>query len=77
MARGHRFRNVNDMKIAVQRNLRDISTQDYRDALHSLPMCWMKCVKARGAYFEGQHLEINALLDHGLELVHDNSEDDN
>ncbi len=76
MSRGHRFRNLNDMKIAVNRNLREISTQDYRDALHTLPMCWMKCIKARGNYFEGQHLVIDP-EDHGLELVHNDSEDEN
>ncbi len=76
MSRGHRFRNVQDMKTAVNRNLRHIDPQDYRDALMSLPARWMKCIKAEGSYFEGQHLKIDPLTDHGLELVQGDSEDE-
>ncbi len=74
--RGHRFRTVNDLKIAVQRTLRQIPQQEYRDAILSLPVRWMKCIKAQGSYFEGRHFEINPEEDHELVFEYGNSDDD-
>ncbi len=67
---------VQDMKTSVNRSLRAIDQEDFRDALQSLPVRWMKCIKAEGSYFEGQHLDIDPLGDHGLELVQNDSEDE-
>ena len=75
--RGHRFQNLRDLKTAVSRELRAIDPKDYRSAIMSLPVRWMKCIHAQGGYFEGQHLEIDPLADHQLELVVDDDEDKN
>ncbi len=42
MLRGHRHNNINDMKVAVNTALRNIPVQDFHDAIHSLPLRWMK-----------------------------------
>ena len=48
MLRGHHHNNLADMRTAVQRALKAIPVQEYHDAIHSLPMCWMKCIQGRG-----------------------------
>ncbi len=64
--RGHRHRNIQDLKTAVDRTLRQIPQDHYRDAILSIPIQWMKCIKANGNYFEGHHLQIDPLGDHQL-----------
>ncbi len=66
--RGHRFQNVDDMQTAVFRELQAINKQEFHDALNFLPLCWMKCIKAGGSYFEGHHIVVNP-SDFGLEGV--------
>ncbi len=51
--------------------------EDFRSAIQCLPVCWMKCVKASGGYFEGQHLDIDPLADHQLELIVADDEEEN
>ncbi len=76
--RGHRFRNLNDLKTAVNRELWAIDVKDYCSAIQSLPVRWMKCIKAQGGYFKGQHLPIDPDGDHELEFtVEDDEEDEN
>ncbi len=67
--RGHHFQNVRDLKVAVNRTLDAIPAQEYSQAMHSLPLHWMKCIKAGGDYFEGQHLQVDP-QDHDLELFY-------
>ncbi len=74
--RGHRHQNLADLRIATMRALRNIDPADFRDSIQSLPVRWMKCIKAQGEYFEGRHLAIDPLGDHELELVCDSSEDE-
>ncbi len=75
--RGHRFRNLPDLKTAILRTLRLIPREDYHQSLQTLPIRWMKCVKAGGDYFEGRHLEVDPVGDHEIDLVFDNSEEEN
>ncbi len=73
--RGTRFANLDAMKGAVQRALREIPPEDVAQALRqSLPIRWMKCVKANGDYFEGSHLVVDPEGDHGL-VVHQDSDE--
>ena len=65
--RGHRFRNIRDMKTAVLRTLRQIPEEDYRNAMRSMPLRWMKCIASGGGYFEGLHLQVDP-GDFGFEL---------
>ncbi len=54
--------------------MRSLPQQEYHDAIHMLPLRWMKCIKAEGEYFEGVHVEVDP-GDFGLEIVIDNEED--
>ncbi len=73
MLRGHRHNSIADMKTAVQRALKAIPVQDFHDAIHSLPMRWMKCIQAQGEYFEGLHVQVDP-DDFRLEVVLDDEE---
>ena len=66
MFRGFRHESVEDMEGAVKQALREIPAQDFADAIDTMPVRWMKCIAADGAYFEGRHLEIHPEEDHGL-----------
>ncbi len=57
--RGQRFRTVADLQVAVRRTLRHIPAEDYSSAIRSMPIRWMKCVKAGGKYFEGSHIDVD------------------
>ncbi len=74
--RGHRHRNLRDLKVAINRALDHISPQDYSDAINNLPVRWMKCLKAQGGYFEGRHLAIDPVGDHELEFHYGDTEED-
>ncbi len=56
---GHRFRNIPDLQTAVFRELRHIEKSEFHDAMNTLPLRWMKCVKSGGTYFEGFHVDVN------------------
>ncbi len=66
--RGVQHRNLQEMKDAVMKVLRKIPAVEFERALMSMPIRWMKCVKAAGEYFEGRHLAIDP-SEHGLEIV--------
>ncbi len=66
--RGHKHRNVADLRVAITRTLEHLPVQNYSAAINSLPVRWMKCIKASGQYFEGRHLAIDPLGDHELEF---------
>ncbi len=68
LLRGHRFQSLEDMKTGVLRTLRSISADDFGEAITSMPIRWMKCIKAGGDYFEGKHIQIDPEADHGLEM---------
>ncbi len=74
--RGHKHRNLVDLRTAISRTLEHIPVQDYAGAINSLPVRWMKCLKAKGEYFEGRHLAINPLGDHELEFEFGHSEEE-
>ncbi len=74
--RGHHFRTLEDLKTAVVRTLDAIPKHEYSQAIHSLPVQWMKCVKAQGEYFEGRHLQINPEEDHDLEMFKFDSDEE-
>ncbi len=73
--RGHRFRTIPDLQVAVQRTLRNIPPEDFEAALMCMPIRWMKCVASGGEYFEGCHLTVNP-EDHGLQIVTTDSSED-
>ena len=79
--RGYRFRNVADMRVGVLRTIRNIPKEDFRLALQTLPIHWMKCVKAEGNFFEGYRIQCDP-DEFGLEMVweevdvEDSDEDD-
>ena len=56
--------------------IKSIDPAEMAAAIHSMPIRWMKCVKARGEYFEGRHLTIDPENDHGLIMFLDESEGD-
>ncbi len=64
------------MKVGVNHALKAIDTAEMAAAVHSMPIRWMKCVKAQGEYFEGWHLTIDLENDHGLIMFLDDSEGD-
>ncbi len=74
--RGRKFRGVAELQTAVKQALKSIPQEDYRAALETLPVRWMKCVKNGGQYFEGQHIQINPEEDHGLVFGDPESETD-
>lgn len=57
--RGHRHRNLRDLKTATTRTLKEFSEQDCQEALSKLPWRWRKCVKSEGHYFEGRGVELD------------------
>ncbi len=62
------------MKAGVNCTLREIPLEELAQALRqALPIHWMKCVKARGEYFEGSHLVVDPEGDHGLVVHQDDS----
>ncbi len=65
--RGHCFRNIPDLQTAVFRELKGIGHSEFHDALNTLPLHWMKCVKAGGTYFEGFHVDVDP-DEFGLEM---------
>ncbi len=54
------------MQEAVKLVLRRIPKEDFQACMDSLPLCWMKCIKAEGNYFEGSHLVVDPEGDFGL-----------
>ncbi len=66
MFRGFRHESVEDMQTAVKQALKEIPADDFASAIDTLPVRWMKCLAAEGAYFEGRHIPINPEEDHGL-----------
>ncbi len=73
--RGHKFRNVADLQVAVRHTLRAIPPQDYSEAIRSMPIRWMKCISAQGEYFEGSHISVDP-EDFDLEVVWDEGDSD-
>ncbi len=73
---GHKHRNLPDLRTAISRTLEHIPAKHYSAALDTLPVRWMKCLKASGDYFEGRHLPIDPLGDHELEFNFSHSEED-
>ncbi len=74
--RGHRFQNLERITAVIQ-TLDWIPQEEYSQAIHSLPLRWMKCLQAQGEYFEGRHLEVDP-ADHDLEMFQvDSDEDEN
>ncbi len=73
--RGHRFHSINDLKIAVTRTLRAIPAEDYMTAIRSMPICWMKCISAKGEYFKGSHIQVDP-EDFGLEMIWEGDEEE-
>ncbi len=73
--RGHKFQNLQDMRTGVLRTIRSIPQEQFMIAIRTLPFRWMKCVKAKGEYFEGHHLEVSP-EDFGLEMYWEGSEDE-
>ncbi len=71
--RGRRFANLDLLKAAVRSTLRKIPPADYRDSILSMPVRWMKCVKAEGKYFEGHHLDVDP-DDFGIQFIFDHAE---
>ena len=74
--RGVRFRNIEEMKKGVNRVLRNITKQEFAAAIDSVTVRWMKCVKAQGNYFEGNHLQIDPEGDHGIQFETDSEFED-
>ena len=56
--RGHRHRNIRDLKTSVSRVLRAITEDQCQQALCKLPLRWRKCIQAGGEYFEGCGLQV-------------------
>ncbi len=72
--RGHRFQTLDDLNVAVDRELRLIQPQEFAAAFASLPTRWRKCLAAGGDYFEGQH--IDADTDTEFEFSDDSTDPD-
>ncbi len=56
--RGHKHRNLRDLKTAVSRCLRGVTEEQCQEALCKLPLRWRKCVQSGGEYFKGCGLEV-------------------
>ncbi len=52
--RGHRFQNVEDLKVAVHHTLRAVPLCEFQDCFDNLKKCYERCVEAGGQYFEGK-----------------------
>ncbi len=46
------------MKAGVLAQLKKIDKDKFRKAIDQLAVRWVKCVKSRGEYFEGRHVNI-------------------
>ncbi len=64
--RGRQFRRIPEMQEAVKIILRRIPAEEFQNCMNSLPICWMKCIKAGGDYFEGSHLAVDPEGNFGL-----------
>ncbi len=74
--RGHHHQNIEDLKVAVSRTLKAIPKEEYSQAIYTMPIRWMKCVKSGGQYFEGAHVQIDPEGDHELEMFFIDSEEE-
>lgn len=63
---GRDFRRLVEMQEAVKLVLRRIPQEEFQACMDSLPIHWMKCIKAEGSYFEGSHLVVDPEGDFGL-----------
>ncbi len=75
MFRGFRYASLVAMERAVKDGLRNIPPEEFAAAIDTMPICWMKCIKAEGQYFEGRHLQIDPEGDFGLEFHAADSEE--
>ncbi len=62
------------MQAAVLRELKRIPKEEFATALDTLPIRWMKCIKAEGEYFEGRGFDIDPEGDHGLVFQEESSD---
>ncbi len=64
------------MQDGVRRALHNITKQEFAAAMDDLTMCWMKCVKSQGNYFEGQRTQIDPEGNHGIQFETDSEFED-
>ena len=55
----HNFRNLEELKVGVRKELKLIPAEDFNGAMRQLPIRWMKCLAANGSYFEGHHFSVD------------------
>ncbi len=71
--RGQWFRAREEVQTAVKQALKSIDPDDFKSALETLPVHWMKCIKSEGEYFESMHLQVNP-EDHDLVFTTEDSD---
>ncbi len=52
--RGHRFQNLEDLKVTVKRELLQLPLADFQNCFDNLLVRYRRCIEARGEYFEGR-----------------------
>ncbi len=62
------IRNLEELKVAVKKELKAIPKEDYCAALRQIVVRWMKCVTANRSYFEGRHFPVDP-ADFRLEVL--------
>ncbi len=60
--RGRRFTNVAELQKEARHLLFKMDKQVFIDTMHDIVTRWQKCVKAEGAYFEGDKVQIDPLF---------------
>lgn len=72
---GVRHRNLQELKLSVRQVIRGIADDEFQTALCKLPMCWRKCIKAEGEYFEGRGVQPDPDPDFDIVEVPDSEEE--
>ncbi len=61
--RGRRFQNIAELQKEARKILLAMDKNIFMSTMHDLVTRWQKCVKAEGAYFEGDHVQVEPLFE--------------
>lgn len=61
--RGRQFQNIAELQKEAHQILLAMDKNIFMETMHDLVTRWQKCVKAEGAYFEGDHVQVDPLFE--------------
>ena len=59
LLRGTRFQSIEDIKENLRRELKSILENVFKKCFDDCILCWDKCIISRGAYFEGDKMNLD------------------